>query len=146
MDRNKLTVIKGEKDENSSPSLENRPIPKCKFCSQPMIAGEKDTYYCTCKNYLSYLRLLEQMQKLEETYKTNMATYQSIAQKLLQDSDYYKKVIALTRKRQEKEKEEKNNPKKPVKVINFTEINNNKNKIKAEDDDILGYYWFPPIN
>ena len=146
MDRNNLTVIKGGKDENSSPSLENRPIPKCKFCSQPMIAGKKDTYYCTCKNYLSYLRLLEQMQKLEETYKTNMATYQSIAQKLLQDSDYYKKVIALTRKRQEKEKEEKNNPKKPVKVINFTEINNNKNKIKAEDDDILGYYWFPPIN
>ena len=144
MDRNNLTVIKGGKDENSSPSLENRPIPKCKFCSQPMIAGEKDTYYCTCKNYLSYLRLLEQMQKLEETYKTNMATYQSIAQKLLQDSDYYKKVIALTRKRQEKE--EKNNPKKPVKVINFAEINNNKNKIKAEDNDILGYYWFPPIN
>ena len=72
-----------------------------------------------------------------------MATYQSIAQKLLQDSDYYKKVIALTRKRQE---EEKNNPKKSVKVINFTEINNNKNKIKAENDDILGYYWFPPIN
>lgn len=83
MDRNNLTVIKGGKDENSSPSLENRPIPKCKFCSQPMIAGEKDTYYCTCKNYLSYLRLLEQMQKLEEAYKTNMATYQSIAQKLL---------------------------------------------------------------
>ena len=49
MDRNNLTVIKGGKDENSSPSLENRPIPKCKFCSQPMIAGEKDTYYCTCK-------------------------------------------------------------------------------------------------
>ena len=107
MDRNNLTVIKEGKDENSSPSLENRPIPKCKFCSQPMIAGEKDTYYCTCKNYLSYLRLLEQMQKLEETYKTNMAAYQSIAQKLLQDSDYYKKVIALTRKRQEEEKEEK---------------------------------------
>lgn len=145
MDRNNLTVIKGGKDENSSPSLENRPIPKCKFCSQPMIAGEKDTYYCTCKNYLSYLRLLEQMQKLEETYKTNMATYQSIARKLLQDSDYYKKVIGLTRKRQEKEKEEKNNLKK-VKVIDFTEINNNKNKTKAENDDILGYYWFPPIN
>lgn len=145
MDRNNFTVIKGGKDENSSPSLENRPIPKCKFCSQPMIAGEKDTYYCTCKNYLSYLRLLEQMQKLEETYKTNMTTYQSIARKLLQDSDYYKKVIGLTRKRQEKEKEEKNNLKK-VKVIDFTEINNNKNKTKAEDDDILGYYWFPPIN
>ena len=145
MDKNNLIVIKGGKDENSSPSLENRPIPKCKFCSQPMIAGEKDTYYCTCKKYVSYLGLLEQMQKLEEAYKNNMATYQSIAQKLLQDSDYYKKVIALTRKRQE-EKEEKSNPKKPVKVINFTEINNNKNKAKAEDDDILGYYWFPPIN
>ena len=145
MDKNNLIVIKGGKDENFSPSLENRPVPKCKFCSQPMIAGEKDTYYCTCKKYVSYLGLLEQMQKLEEAYKNNMATYQSIAQKLLQDSDYYKKVIALTRKRQE-EKEEKSNPKKPVKVINFTEINNNKNKAKAEDDDILGYYWFPPIN
>ena len=146
MDKNNLVVIKGGKDENSSPSLENRPVPKCKFCSQSMIAGEKDTYYCTCKKYVSYLGLLEQMQKLEEAYKNNMATYQSIAQKLLQDSDYYKKVIALTRKRQEEEKEEKSNLKKPVKVINFTEINNNKNKAKAEDDDILGYYWFPPIN
>ena len=64
----------------------------------------------------------------------------------MQDSYYYKKVIALTKKRQEKEKEKKNNPKKSVKVIDFTEINNNKNKIKAENDDILGYYWFPPIN
>ena len=75
MDRNKLTVIKGGKDENSSPSLENRPIPKCKFCSQPMIAGEKDTYDYTSKKYVSYLGLLEQMQKLEEAYKNNMATY-----------------------------------------------------------------------
>lgn len=146
MDKNIFTIIKGGKAEKSSPNTEKRIHPKCKFCSQPMIEGEQNTYYCTCKNYVSYLSLLEHMQKLEETYKKNMATYQAIGQKLLQESDYYKKVAALTRQRQTKKKEEKQNPVEPVKVVSLTDILDKKNKEKQENEDILGYYWFPPIN
>ena len=144
MDKNNLTVIKGGKDENSSPSLKDRHIPKCKFCSQPMIAGEQDTFYCTCKNYLSYLKILEQMQNLENNYKKNMECYQAIASQLLRESDYYKKMLSLTMKRQKENKQPKETS--SVKVVDFTGILDNKNKEKLEDEDILGYYWFPPIN
>ena len=142
--KNKFTLIKGEKDENPSPSLKDRHVPKCKFCSQPMIAGEQDTFYCTCKNYLSYLKILEQMQKLENDHKKTMECYQAIANQLLKESDYYKKVVSLSLQRQKEEKQHKEST--PVKVIDFTGILNSKNKQKLEDEDILGYYWFPPIS
>ena len=146
-----FTVINGGKDENSSPTPKNpqdivyTTPPKCKFCSQEMKPTGTGNYYCTCQAFNTYMGLLENIEKLKKSYEQNMLAYQKIGQKLIEESDYYKKVIAISQKRIAN-KDPKDKIKTDGKTIDLNALIEYNKQDREESEDILGYYWFPPMS
>lgn len=146
-----FTVINGGKDENSSPNSQNpqdrvyTTSPKCKFCSQEMKPTGTGNYYCTCQAFNAYMRLLENIENLKKSYEQNMSAYQKIGQKLVEESDYYKKVLAISQKRIAN-KDLKDKIKNDGNVIDLNSLLEYNKQDREEAEDILGYYWFPPMN
>lgn len=146
-----FTVINGGKDENSSPNSQNpqdkvyTTPPKCKFCSKEMEPTETGNYYCTCQSYVTYMRLLEHIQQAKENYDKTMAAYQKIGQELIESSDYYKKVIAISQKRLAN-KNLKDKIKSDENVVDLNSLLEYNKQDREEAEDILGYYWFPPMS
>lgn len=135
-----LKVIKGGKksEEESKQESSSRPIPKCKFCSQPMqYTGKDDIFYCSCKGYNDFLRVEQIAQDAKKKYEEQIAICQKLSQQLIMNSDYWKKVVAVSQNILNLAKEQKQE-----KVVNLEKILSK----EKDKEELLGYYWFPPMS